>query len=247
MEKKTLGLFGDSYIAFPIGRENWSQRLAEHYDVKAWGKYGSSLFYAIDKWQTGLEQLGGKDFDYAIFTLTWHMRLFSVNKDRNDYFCYPHPDTWERGFQDPEIQTQEDFEKFKFMVKNYHQYIFDDRLARFHHELEIKYILDLPLQYPNTRFIFIPNTNVSRDMARKHHHHGVLMDFAFEDVSNQESDCPGQMPIVRDHRTGHISDANHNVMYRMMSETLRNYEKYQDQIVPVDMGKFHLDNKSTNV
>lgn len=244
MRKKILGLFGDSYIAFPEGNKNWSRRIAENYDPRPWGKYGSNLFYAINCWHTGLENLNGDRYDYAIFTLTWHTRLYSINKDRNDYLCTMDDTIWDRGFHDPEIQTRADFDRFKNMVQDYHHLLYDDQWSRFRHELEIKYILDLPKQHPNTRFVFIPNTGFSREIALRYHDQGVLLDFAFEDISNNEPGCPGRMPLQVDHRINHISWENQEVMYQIMHDLLENYDQYQDQIVPIDLGKFHLDNTS---
>lgn len=245
MDKKTLGLFGDSYIETFPKMNNWSYRLGEVYNTSAWGKGGSNLYYAIDCWHQANEQLKGNKFDYVVFTLTWQTRLYSFHKDRNDYFCFPNSYMWNRpeGFNDPEIKTPEDFKKFEDMVQNYHRYLYDDHWARFTHDLEIKYIMDLAASNPETRFVFIPNTALSRDLAKKHHTRGVLLDFAFEDVSNQDPGCPGKMPIRFDNRVNHISVQSQKFMYEFMTDLLWNYDIYQDQILPMDLAKFHIDSK----
>lgn len=245
MKKKILGLFGDSYIQTFPAQNNWSFRLGNLYDSKPWGLGGSNLYYAIDRWNNAIKELDGKDFDFAIFTLTWHTRLYSVHQDRNKYFCRPEDNAWDRGFLDPEIQSRDDFEKFKSMVHDFHRFLYDDHWARFRHELEIKYIMDLPKQHPNTRFVFIPNTKFSNEMALKHHSQGVLLDFAFEDISNDDPGCPGTMPLRTDYRINHISKNSQEEMYQLMKDLLENYDQHRDQILPVDMAKFHVD-KSLN-
>lgn len=240
-ELPKLGLFGDSYIAFSPNPNymTWSQMLGKFYQSRPWGKSGSNLFYAIDCWH---REMQNGPVDFAIFTLTWHTRLYSNLLDRNNYFCEPDPNMWNQptGFRDPEITDIEKFQRFTNAVNDYHRFIYDDHQARFLHDLQIQYILNLPRRYPRTQFVFIPNTEVSRDMAKKHHDQGVLLDFAFEIVSNQEPGSPGQMPLRIDHRISHLNATNHSKMAHLVLDLLKNYADVSNRVVTVDMDKFDL-------
>ena len=117
--------------------------------------------------------------------------------------------------------------------------IYDDRWKLFDFELELKYILELPKQYANTKFIFIPNTELSRELAKKHFSQGILMDFAFETVSNREPESPGIMPI-RDRRVTHLNYNNHCRFADLFYHTIINYNDLQDKILEVDINKFDI-------
>jgi hypothetical protein len=155
--------------------------------------------------------------------------------------CVGNPLKWSKDYQDPEIDNQEDYDQFKSSVDCFHQFIYDDDWARFRHGLEIQYIMNLPARYPATRFIFLPNTALSRDLAKQHHTRGVLLDFAFEDISNLESNSPGVMPVRNDHRAAHLSQQNHVIMADHIKKLIENYDLHQDSIIELKLSEFELD------
>lgn len=241
MQNKTLGLFGDSYAATNMNKkDSWGLMLSRNFQTLECGKNGSNLFYAIDCWHKAVEEHGTNYFDYAVFTFTWHERLYSEQQHRNNYFCVPKLGAWDLGTViDQEVVGQQDLEDFKKTHENYYRFLFDSKWSLFRHELEIQYILDLPQKFPNTKFIFLPNTELSREISKKRFTNGVLLDFAFETISNLEPDSPGIMPI-QDSRAAHLNLNNHVQMYKNIMEVINNYDNCADQIVPVDLGKFDV-------
>jgi hypothetical protein len=117
--------------------------------------------------------------------------------------------------------------------------MYDDRWTRFDYELEVRYILELPDRYPDTKFIFLPNTEHARSIAKKHFSKGVLVDLAFETVSNLESNSPGTMPM-QDSRVGHLNQNNHRAVGELMHDIISNYQEVRDKIYQVDFDKFDM-------
>lgn len=232
-----IGMFGDSYIS-PTAL--WIHNLREkdpRYDIHTYGMGGSNLYYAIHTWQQQVESNDGSvPYDIVFFTLTWHERLFSIYPYRNSQFCA----TSEfRPFEpDCEIKTSEDNQQFLQTIELYRKYIYDDHWRRFDHELEIAWIMDLPSQYPQTKFVIVPNTELGRTLAKKYHCRGVLLDMAFETVSNQEPGNPGLMPVADWRRCNHLNQRNHEIVADLMHETIRAYDRIAPGVVSIDMTKF---------
>lgn len=105
----------------------------------------------------------------------------------------------------------------------------------------VRWCLDLPAKFPNTRFIFLPNTELSREIAKRHFSQGVLLDFAFETISAHEGDLIGVTPYQMD-RVGHMSDGYHTMFKDIAKDLVLNYDQYTDQIVPFDYGRFGITN-----
>lgn len=248
MNTPTLGLFGDSYITrsgFPSLGLTWADHLSEKFETNATGKNGASLFYSINCWNKLTDRLGHDYFNYAIWTFTWHNRLFSDLKFRNDYFCNPFPDlTWDVSiYDDPMITDHYSFTHFRNAYKDYTKYIYDDKRSRFDYELELQWVMNLPTQHKNTKFIFIPNTHFSNTLCKKYFHTGVLMDFAFEDISNREPNAAGPMPIACG-RPGHMNQNNHAKFTNVISGILNQYNQLANQVIPVDINQFeHVDSQ----
>ena len=234
-------MFGDSYIS-PYS--TWIKYLREmdpRYKIDVFGKGGANLYYAIHQW---LEITGQAPscYDWVFFTLTWPERLFSIWPYRNEQFCARSEyRTWE---PDCTIRTDEDNQEFLRSIDLYMKYIHDRHWRHFDYELEIKWILDLPRQHPSTRFVIIPNTEQSRVIAKRHHTQGILLDMAFETVSNREPNSPGPMPVRDNDRHAHLNDQNHHVFAEIVREILQAPDHLFDSLWPVDLARFDVDSNA---
>jgi hypothetical protein len=233
-----IGFFGDSYIA---NGTIWTQiirQLMPQHEFEVTGKGGSNLYYAINEWRQREQQYGADHYDVAVFTLTWPERLFSVWPYRNEQFCaFSEFRKWE---VDSEICNEQDNKEFLNTIPHFYRYIHDREWREFDWELEIQWIMTLAQRHPHTRFIVIPNTEQARGIARKYHRHGLLLDFAFETLSNCEPNSPGIMPIVDMQRSGHLNDHNHQAIAEMVRDLILNLLELGDAIVPVDFSKFSV-------
>jgi hypothetical protein len=104
----------------------------------------------------------------------------------------------------------------------------------------VKWCLELPGQYPDTKFIFLPNTESSRQTALQFFNQGILFNFAFESISNNELRSPGPIGQVNDTRPGHINQHNNTVMKDIVKHVITNYEDYRNQVYSLDYRKFDL-------
>lgn len=232
-----IGMFGDSYIS-PTAQ--WIHDLVKkdpRYKVDIQGMGGANLYYAIHAWQQSLRSNRGcVPYDMVFFTLTWHERLFSVYPYRNSQFCAR---SEFRQYQpDCTIQTPEHNKEFLQSIDLYMKYIYDDDWRRFDHELEIRWIMDLPVQYPDTKFLIIPNTEFSRELAKKYHCKGVVLDMALETVSNQEPGSPGPMPVADWRRNNHLNSHNHGILADVVHAAICDYEKIAPAMLPIDRRRF---------
>jgi len=216
-----IGFFGDSYVdliwhKFPehcpeYKNKPWSLRLLEHYQspVVSSGLGGSNQFYAINSWLNFLEI--GQPIDYAIFTFTWWHRLYSN--------C---PETQKLISNWTERRTLGNLSEHESTVidaiEGYYSYLASSEQSIFLYNLQLKWILDLPKQHPDIKFIFLPNTESARNIAVKEFNGGVLLDFAFETISANEGELVGQGEFVET-KYGHLFDTNH--------------ERFKNQIVDI--------------
>lgn len=234
-----IGLFGDSYIDtvwhrynkpnIPPGRKIWAQRLLEELDAPliCSGLGGTSQYYAIAEWQRQSQE---HDFDVAIFTFTWPHRLYTNNlNERVITARIEGRDLGELADRDAAIQDAAD---------KYYRYLYSDREHDFKHELMVRWCLNLPRRYPNTHFIFLPNTVDSQALAKKYYSGGTLVDFAFETLSLGEGERVGIAPYIMD-RTGHLSDGVHEKVKDLIKDIIVNNRR---GIVPVDYSSFNLVN-----
>jgi hypothetical protein len=236
---RNIGIFGDSYAQeFGTWTRNLRSKIKDG-TVDALGKGGSNQFYSLMRWQWSIDEFGPDHYNYAIFTFTWHHRLSSVYTYRNNQFC---AFSELRPFEiDSDIVDERTNQEFLKTIPMFYKYIYDDRWALFNHEQTVKYILqDLPPQHPKTKFIFIPNTQISREIAKRHFRGGILLDFAFEELSNRETGSPGPMPINCG-RPGHLSPENHERFATFMLKVIDNYDSNVDRILPVDLHQFDID------
>jgi hypothetical protein len=233
-----IGLFGDSYIDLiwhrhPEHTPNpqdvpWSGRLLKHYGspVISSGLGGSNQYYAIKTWEDTT-----KDLDVAIFTFTWHERLYS-DLDNFQEILSSHAERRKPNIQDPradEIITGLDL---------YYKYLRSPDQELFNYEQQVKWCLGLPDQYSQIKFIFLPNTQVARGIAMRHHSRGVLVNFAFETLSNMEPGAPGPMPIWCG-RYGHLGDRNHELVKDMVVDLIDNYDYDIGQVHYLEYEEFH--------
>ena len=236
-----IGLFGDSYVDISRpGVDTWGHQLNQAFDqsITTTGAGGSNQYWAIKCWNDAID--AGQQFDYAIFTFTWHHRL---------YHDFKHIHYALRASAEARLdqETIVDGDKLRLAIQLYRDYLHDNESMFFNLELMIKHCLELPDKHPDTKFIFLPNTEIARNMASKHFTHGVLLDFAFETISNNEEGSPGPVGEVWDSRPGHMSSANHTVFKDIIKDVIINYNQYHDQIYPVDYGKFNLKTYPTSL
>lgn len=245
-----IGLFGDSYVDETWHRHPgynppehdivWTGDLLRELEspIISSGLGGSNQFYAINKWQ---QHSATNTFDYAIFTFTWDHRLYSHWANRQDVLSsvaeLRELSEYEKLHQGKAPAGE--VEEINLATKLYYHYLHSSIQSQFVFELMVKWCLDLPRQFPNTKFIFIPNTELSRTMSQKHFTEGVLLDFAFETLSNRETGSPGPMPIQCGRR-GHMNRGNHIVFKDMMKDIILNYSQYQNQLYTVDYNKFDI-------
>lgn len=250
-----IGGFGDSYIA---QRVLWLESLqTEDRKLYIYGKGGANLFYAIHQWNWHVENLGEDFYDYAIFTFTWHHRLFNSIDYRNNLMCSAAEQNGKfvgGVVDDPIIKTEEDFNEFINTLRSYYKYIHDDKWRRFDYELELKYILELPKKYPKTKFIFLPNTVFSQELAKKYFSNGILVDFAFNEISENEPKTeewhkimgtlygtrPSNM-LPNNPYPGHMNPTNQKIFGDFIANIIDNYQSYADTVYPVDYNIFDIE------
>jgi hypothetical protein len=225
-----IGLFGDSYIDLIWHRHPdhtphpqdvpWSGRLLKALDspVISSGLGGSNQYYAIKTWQDCAVPL-----DVAIFTFTWPERMYS-DLDNFQEILSSHAER-----RKPNI-TDTNAADIMQGMDLYYRYLRSPGQEMFNYEQQVKWCLELPKYNEQTKFIFLPNTEVARDIALRHYrgHGGVLVDFAFETLSNREPGAPGAMPIWCG-RYGHLNDRNHELVKDMVKDIIDNYDQYRDE------------------
>ena len=245
-----IGFFGDSYCDLlykfketPRYFKPWSRRLIEDNKLTCVnsGRRGSNQFYAIDQWHKFIAK--NEPLDFALFTFTWHDRLYS-NDDVRQTIMSASAERREIDACIEEINAWHGVpagypERVKDAIQMYYECLYSNNEAQFNYDSQIDYILALPDQYQDIKFIFVPNTEYSRDLACKNFTHGLLLDFAFETLSNFETGSPGIMPIDCD-RIGHLNDKNHDLLAQEFIHIIKNYEKYQNQIIKIDYNKFDI-------
>jgi hypothetical protein len=247
-----IGMFGDSYIAYP--KNTWIEHLnskSHDYNIETYGLGGSNLFYAIDQFNQTVDQIKEK-YDVVVFTFTWHHRQYSVWPYRNEQYCAFSEtrkfNAYENvnGVKDLKIYNDATNAEFIATIPKFYEYMYDDRWTKFDYELEVRYILELPDRYPDTKFIFLPNTEHARSIAKKHFNKGVLVDFAFETVSSSEPGAPAKLKpgekinFGRDQRTGHLNQSNHRAVGELMHDIISNYQAVENKIYQVDFNKFDM-------
>lgn len=234
-----IGLFGDSYIdtvwhrhakpTIPPGRKMWAHRLLEELNAPfiCSGLGGTSQYYAIAEWQQWARRV---KFDVAMFTFTWPHRLYTTNlTERVVTARIEGRDLGELDEADAQIQQA---------AEQYYQHLYSKEEHEFRLEAMIRWCLELPEQYPDTKFIFFPNTVDSQAIAKKYYNQGVLVDFAFEQLSLAEGERVGVAPYIMD-RTGHLSDSAHEQVKNMVKDIVLNHNNC---IYPVDIASFNLIN-----
>lgn len=255
-----IGFFGDSYVDLDldfhtaraqedppdVSRKSlsWGWRLCndlEYTPINS-GLSGSNQFYSIKSFQDLI--LAGGTVDYAIFTFTWDFRLYgkgnfhhvlrNLNQNTADI---------RKSLPFTEDQVDWDIDELILAGRLYYKFLSDEEQSHFIHELLIKWILELPEQYPNTRFIFLPNTEFSREIALKHFKKGILLDFAFENISLLEGEHVGVDPYYPYYniKFGHMTDPNHERFKDLTKNIIINYNTYEDKVYPVDYEQFRID------
>lgn len=235
-----IGLFGDSYLDLVWYRYAYNNQPSD--DKKIWaqllledlgapiicsGLGGTSQYYAIEQWQDWSEKM---HFDVAIFTLTWSHRQYTSNRNEAVLRAYIEGRDLE--------QKDQEAREIESALEAYYQHLFVKRANDFMYELMIKWCMELPQQHPNTKFIFIPNTEQAQVLAKKHYTDGVLFDMAMETLSLAEGERVGVRPFIPD-RIGHLSPGAHQQVKELVKKRVLDYVP---GIVPVNVADFGLTN-----
>jgi hypothetical protein len=247
-----IGFFGDSYcdliffddpwyhenqMAFSREHKTWAARIIDDFgcEILSSGLGGSSLYYAVDRWKQDVEKFKDNPYDVAIFTFSWWERLYTPHQNFQPVFLA----RAERRPIPPSEDPNVNFEEIDQGIDLYYKYFCHENQQKFYYELMQKYILDLPAQYPDTKFIFLPCTEFSRHLALTHFSDGVLLNFSFETLSNLETGSPGPMPILCN-RYGHLNDHNHELFTKIITNIINNYESCRNSIIDPDFSEFDL-------
>ena len=233
-----IGFFGDSYVDItwyryrnpdiPYENKIWAQRLLEELNAPflCSGLGGSSQYYAISEWNNFSKYIS---FDVAIFTFTWAHRIYTNPKNENVVRAY---------IEGRHVEASQEEEVISDAIEKYMRHLYNKEESNFTYELMVKWCLELPKQYPNTKFIFLPNTRDAQEIAKKYFTQGILVDFAFEELSLREGERVGVAPMIMD-RIGHLSSNTHEQVKDMVKDIILNYN---DCVYPVDYNNFNLKN-----
>lgn len=244
-----IGFFGDSYVDVfaydPLAQQrSWSYKLLEDFSLPiiTTGNSGTSQFHAITEWLKFVDS--GKKIDVAIWTFTWDNRLYSqyqINQIMFSAAAEQRQEYVKQIYKDNNINPNDpDLVNNLISAHDYYlRYIYNESYNQFIHSLMVKWVLDLPNQYPDIKFIFIPNTELSNKISKQYFRTGILLDFAFEILSNLETGSPGPMPINCT-RVGHLNSKNITIFKDLIKEIIENYSNYQNSIFKVDYNKFDI-------
>jgi hypothetical protein len=252
-----IGFFGDSYVDLDldfhavraqedppdVSRKSlsWCWRLCNdlEYAPSNSGLGGSNQFYSIESWQEFIAS--GRTADYAIFTFTWENRLYGRG-NQHDILRGLNENAADIKSRLRATQDELDFDIDELILAGrlYHSHLAYPKQNQFIHELMIKWILELPEQYPDTRFIFLPNTELSREIALKYFKKGILLNFAFEKISLLEGEHVGVDPYFKT-KFGHMTDVNHERFKTLLKNVIISYNTFKDKVYPVDYEQFRID------
>lgn len=262
-----IGFFGDSYVDIVEGKKAWiepTESYSEHPERRIWaqilldnlnatcvasGLGGSNQYFAVKSWQNYINEYNVPP-DVAIFTFTWHFRLMhnlhqgamfssGVQIDGNvDYSEILRNKT--QGKKCDTIVNETKIDEIEVGFHLYYKHFYNDEQNLFLQELFIKYILELPNYYPTTKFIFLPNTEISLDIAKKYLQKGVLMNFALGTISEIEGENVNAFPMIpsEEPKWGHLFYDNHLKLSSIVQEVLENYQKFDGSIYTKDYSYF---------
>jgi len=245
-----IGFFGDSYVDVFLSNDftkqhSWSFKLLQELEspIITTGYSGTNQFHAINEWLKFSQS--NKKLDVAVWTFTWENRIYS-EYDINQYIFSA---AAEQKIE--EVREKNHIKHFTnpndpnfidnliLAYKLYQNYIHNENQAEFLYSLMAKWVLELAEQHPDIKFIFIPNTELANAITKQYFKSGVLLDFAFETLSNLEPDSPGPMP-VNCNRIGHLNVKNIDIFKDLIKEIILNYPDYQNKIHKIDYTKFDI-------
>lgn len=230
-----IGFFGDSYVDILLKdsttqETSWGLQLLQDLDSPfiSTGYSGTGQYHSVANWHKTMNYLAenNRGLDVAIWTFTWADRIFSPWNEAQAIFSA----AAENRLGDIELFKQKNknlpdgkiIEEIIECGKLYMKYQFDEQQNNFFYECTVNWILNLPARYPGIKFIFIPNTEFSRNLALKYHRRGILLNFAFETLSNKEPESPGPMPIDCT-RVGHINKSNRIHIKNIVKNLIHTY------------------------
>lgn len=263
-----IGFFGDSYVdiidnkkdlfkednpnSIYCERRVWAQILLDNLGASAVtsGVGGTNQYFAVKSWLNYLNEYQVPP-DVAIFTFTWHHRLVhrlevGLEYTKEDDFHINNTKDWSKILlnitqgKNNDIHDQNKVDELKVGFNLFYKHFYNDEQTLFLHELLIKYILELPNSYPLTKFIFLPNTELSLDISKKYFSKGVLMNFALGTISELEGENVIASPMIpsAEPKWGHLYYSNHLKLSNFIEEVINNYNKYESNLFNVDYSYF---------
>jgi hypothetical protein len=235
-----IGFFGDSYadtmhnlqIYEPLDdRRPWCRLLFDEFasEFISSGKGGHNQYYAIHCWNAYLDNT--IPMDVAIFTFTWDARLYHHYSHIREFLA-----AYQEKRTNPNLTDEE--KNILDAIDKYRTYLESPPQIRFVHELIIKYILELPEQHKDIKFIFLPNNDYSLELAKKHFKKGILLDFAFDKITALEGEDvhnPDQSKM------NHLTEVNHFRFKDLIKNIILSYNTHEDKVYPVDYEQFRID------
>ncbi len=239
-----IGFFGDSYVDLNLDFHRqypdadvkysiWAYRVCKELNLNpvSSGLGGSNQFYAIKNFLDYVKS--GNKIDIAVFTFTWDHRLYSHNKDWQAIFSL----AVEKKDLARMMQVPENIDEIRLGVELYYKYIYNHDQSKFNHEQSIRWCLELPEKYPETKFIFLPNTEESRAIATRYFDKGILADFAFETISKLEGEHVGVDPFDYE-KVGHLTEVNHVRIKNHVKHMITNYDQFKDKMYQITYEEF---------
>ena len=258
-----IGFFGDSYVDIMLERywnfpyTSWENKvMPEWFETVEEEKYtiwaarvcrdlklapvtsglgGTSQYHAIKTWQDFISS-NNNEIDIAVFNFTWDHRLYSPKKGWQHILS---SFVEKKDLEKIVGEVPDDIDDIRSGIDLYFRYLQSNEQSLFVHEQLIRWILELPEKYPNIKFIFLPNTEVSREIAVRHFKNGVLVDFAFETISLMEGERVGIDPFNYE-KSGHLTNINHNRFKEKIKDIIVNWTHHKDKIYPLDYDEFKI-------
>lgn len=223
-----IGFYGDSYSATEHPSA-WTNLLATQLNATICdsGVPGGGLLQTALAWKKHKQPI-----DVAVITFTWRGRF------------YADPADWKWSFlksplQKPENKTQKDYNEFQSAFHAYYKWLFDQEEQDFHYERDLEWLMGLAQAHPETKFVFLPNNEYARKLCIKYFDSGVLLDFAFDYISNNELNSPGEQPCY-DTRYCHMSPSNNQTVANLLTDIVQNFDKHNNSIYNIDYKQFNL-------
>jgi len=223
-----IGFYGDSFLMALNDPFAWTNILAKSFgaDIIESGYPGASITQTLRDCENITEAP-----DIAVIGFTYIHRYYNERPYQQEFLR----STTINYKPFPEHEWKEFNQAFNGYVK----WIWSEYETHLHYSLKVKWLMDLTHRYPNTKFVFLPITDIGQRYAREHHQQGLLLDFEFEAISNHEAGASSEMQ-VNDTRICHMSRENNIRFAHMIKQLIDGWEDHKNSIFPVNYGQFEL-------